>query len=244
MNCRVVLVRPEIAANLGAAARILRNMGLSELVLVAPRADPADERARLLATHSKDILERCRIVADLGEAVSDCVLVAGTSALVSGVFRRQSAGTPREVLPKLVEAMPAGPVALVFGPESQGLSNAEVARCHHLIHIPTDAAHRALNLAQAVAICVYELRQAWLSAGEAPVSLARATFAEQEHAFAALQAALEQIHFLYGEKAEALMHGIRHLLSRAGLTPTEVKILLGLARQIRWFADKGGRPPE
>jgi tRNA/rRNA methyltransferase len=244
MNCRVVLVRPEIAANLGATARVMRNMGLSELVLVAPRADPGDERARLLATHSQDILDDCRIVDDLGAAVADCVVVAGTSALAGGLIRRQSAGSPREVMPRLVEAMPAGPTALVFGPESQGLSNAEVTRCHHLIHIPTAPEHRALNLAQAVAVCLYELRQAWLAAPEQPAPAPRATFAQQEQMFSKLQEALEQIHFLYGEKAEALMHGIRHLIGRAGPSPTEVKILLGLARQIRWFAQNGGRQPD
>src|SRR5690348_7113768 len=148
-NCRVVLVRPETDANLGAVARVMRNLGLSELVLVAPQADPQDRRARLLATHSEEILDRCHIVPELGEAVSDCVFVAGTSALTGGLFRRQSVGPPEEVLPRLVAHLPASPTALVFGPESRGLSNAEVTRCHYLIHIPTDPAHRALNLAQA-----------------------------------------------------------------------------------------------
>src|SRR5690242_9431320 len=137
MNCRVVLVSPQIAANVGAAARVMRNMGLSDLVLVAPAADPTDERARLLATHGEDVLERCRIVADLGEALADCVLVAATSARVGGLMRRQFVGPPEEIAPRLVEAMQAGPVALVFGPESSGLNNTEVTRCHYLIHVPT-----------------------------------------------------------------------------------------------------------
>src|SRR5581483_7741991 len=102
-----------------------------------------------------------RIVGDLEEAVGDCLLVAATSARVGGLFRKQALGYPEIVLPRLVEALAGGPAALVFGPEPSGLTNAEVSRCHYLIHIPTDSAYPALNLAQAVAICLYELRRAW-----------------------------------------------------------------------------------
>jgi tRNA/rRNA methyltransferase len=240
MNCRVVLMRPQIAANVGAAARVMRNMGLSELVLVAPAADPTDPRARQLATHGEEVLDRCRIVAELGEAVADCVLVAATSARVGGLTRRQFVGSPDEIVPRLVEAMTAGPVALVFGPESSGLSNAETRRCHYLIHIPADPTYPVLNLAQAVAICTYEVRRHWLRHTAAPTLLppaaAPAPFADQERAFERLRQALEDVHFLWNEKADALMHVLRHLLGRAGPTPMEVDVLLGLARQLRWFA--------
>ncbi len=244
MNCRVVLVRTQVAANLGAAARVMRNMGLSDLVLVDPVADPADRSARQLSTHGEEILDRCRVARELGEAVADCALVAGTSARTGGLFRRQSVGTPEEIMPRLVEVMAAAPVALVFGPEPTGLENVEVTRCHHLIHIPTDPTYPALNLAQAVAICLYELRRAWLSRTPAPPPPAPAPFADQERMFDRLRDALERIHFLYGDKADSLMHGIRHLLGRAGPTPMEVELLLGLARQIRWFAERRDRPGE
>lgn len=240
MNCRVVLVRPRIAANVGAAARVMRNMGLSDLVLVAPEADPTDERARLLATHGEDVLARCRIVAELGDAVADCVLVAATSARVGGLMRRQFVGPPDDIAPRLIEAMRTGPVALVFGPESSGLNNTEVTRCHYLIHIPTDPACPALNMAQAVAICTYELRRHWLRQTAAPTllppSAAPAPFADQDRAFEQLRQALEDVHFLWNEKADSLMHALRHLIGRASPTPMEVDVLLGLARQLRWFA--------
>ncbi|HYT94935.1 MAG TPA: RNA methyltransferase [Gemmataceae bacterium] len=239
-NCRVVLVRPRIAANVGAVARVMRNFGLSELVLVEPEAALDDPRGRLLATHAEDILDRARAVPDLGAAVADCHLLAGTSARMGGLFRRQSTGTPEAISPQLLPALAAGRVALVFGPESSGLSNEEVARCHYLIHIPTDERHPALNLAQAVAICLYELRRAWLAAVEPPAPVeAPASFAAQEQMFARLREALEQIHFLYGAKADALMHGLRHLIGRARPTEMEVKLLLGLARQIRWLVAHG-----
>src|SRR5262249_7458585 len=158
-NCRVVLVRTKVAANIGAAARVLRNMGLADLVLVAPEADPADPRAELLATpHATDLLRAAHVVPTFEDAVCDCLFVAATSANVGGLFRRQSAGTPEEVLPHLLRVLPSGPAALVFGPEPSGLTNEEVAQCHYLIHIPTDAGYPALNLGQAVAICLNELR--------------------------------------------------------------------------------------
>jgi len=240
MNCRVVLVRPQFAANVGAAARVMRNMGLSDLVLVAPEADPNDAEARRLSTHGEDVLRRCRTVAEFGEAVGDCVLVAATSARVGGLTRRQFVGPPDEIVPRLVEAMTTGPVALVFGPESSGLSNAEVSRCHFLIHVPTDPTYPVLNLAQTVAICTYELRRYWLRQTNAPTllppSIAPATFADQERAFEHLRQAFEDVHFLWNEKADSLMHALRHLLGRAGPTPMEVDMLHGLARQLQWFA--------
>jgi tRNA/rRNA methyltransferase len=251
INCRVVLVRPHVAANVGATARAMRNFGLSNLALVAPVADPADREARRLSTHGEAILDRCRVAADLGEAVADCVLVAATSARSGGLYRKQSVGPPDEVLPRLAEAMEAGPVALVFGPEPSGLSNAEIARCHYLIHIPADPAYPALNLAQAVAVCLYELRRCWLrrddpaapSAVTLPLPPAQpAPFADQERAFEQLRGALAEVHFLYGDKADPLMHALRHLLGRAGPTPMEVELLLGLARQLRWFARNRGGP--
>src|SRR5437868_4311384 len=108
-RCRVVLVRPEIAANVGAAARAMRNFGLRELVLVAPKADPADREARRLSTHGEAILHTARVVPEFSAAVADCVLVVGTSARVGGLFREPSVGRPDAVLPRLVAALAQGP---------------------------------------------------------------------------------------------------------------------------------------
>ncbi len=242
-NCRVVLVRPHYAGNVGATARVMRNFGLAHLVLVAPEADVTARQARQLSTHGEEILDRARVAADLDEAVADCVLVVGTSAQSGGPFRRQSAGLPEEVLPRLVEAVTGGPVALVFGPEPNGLSNTEVTRCHHLVTIPADPAYPSLNLAQAVAVCLYELRRAWLrhvppSSGREPP----AVFAEQERMFAHLRAALEEVHFLWGANADTLMHALRHLIGRAGPTAMELGLLHGLARQLQWHARQQAPP--
>jgi tRNA/rRNA methyltransferase len=244
-QCRVVLVRPRVAGNLGATARVMRNMGLSGLVLVAPEADPADLRERRLSTHGESVLRQARRVGELGEAVADCLLVVGTSARVGGPVRRQSVGTPEEILSRVAELLDAGPAALVFGPERTGLANAEVARCHYLVTIPADPGYPSLNLAQAVAVCLYELRRAWLRRQEpARPPEPPAPFADQERMFGQLRQALEAIHFLYGPKADALMHAVRHLIGRAEPTAMEVEVLLGLARQIRWFVAHGPRRDE
>ncbi len=237
-HCRVVLVRPEVAGNVGATARVMRNFGLSDLVLVAPKADPDDTAARRLSTHGEHILRQARRVSDLGAALADCLLVVGTSARTGGPVRRQSVGRPRDVLPRAAALLAAGPVALVFGPEPSGLTDAEVTRCHHLVHIPAEPDYPALNLAQAVAVCLYELRCAWLDrAAPAPPPEPPAAFADQERMFDRLREALEAIHFLYGPKADSLMHALRHLIGRAGPTAMEVEVLFGLARQIRWYVD-------
>jgi tRNA/rRNA methyltransferase len=237
-NCRVILLRPRIAANLGATARVMRNMGLRDLVLVAPEADPLEPEARKLSTHGEEILQSARIVSNLGEAVGDCALVTGTSARTGGLFRRQSIGPPEEIIPLLLEDMTRSPVGIIFGPEATGLTNLAVARCHYLIHIPTDPGYPTLNLAQAVTICLYELRRAWLKqTSMLGRSAMPASMEMQERMFVDLRAALVEIHFLYGPKADSLMHALRHLIGRARPSEMEIEVLFGLARQIRWYAE-------
>jgi tRNA/rRNA methyltransferase len=242
-NCRVVLVRPQFAGNVGAAARAMRNFGLVELVLVAPDADPTSSEAQRLAAHGEDVLARARVVDSLDEAVADCSFVAATSARTGGLVRRQSVGPPDQVLPLLAAGLSASPAALVFGPERDGLTDDEVTRCHYLISIPANPAYPVLNLAQAVAVCLYELRRAWLARTDPPAAAAPpAAQADLDRKFAGLRTALEEVHFLYGPKADALMHGLRHLVTRARPTDMEVKLLHGLARQICWFARRTDNP--
>jgi tRNA/rRNA methyltransferase len=131
---------------------------------------------------------------------------------------------------------------MVFGPEPHGLTNEEIGRCHGLVHIPVDAEYGSLNLAQAVAICCYELRKAWSKAvnenrgrPEVPVRSV-APFADQERMFEHLRDALTAVGYLFGDKADSLMSGLRHLIGRAQPTHQEVKILHGLARQMLWAA--------
>jgi tRNA/rRNA methyltransferase len=244
-RCRIVLVRTHYPGNLGAAARVMRNFGLTDLVLVDPVTSTNELEARRMATHGLSVLDAARVVPDLGDAVADCVFTLATSGLANGVVRQTFVGTPQEKFPALLEAMAAGPVALVFGPEPHGLSNAEITRCHGLVHIPVDPTAPALNLAQAVAICCYELfRQHADSGGLARRDLEPAPFADQERMFGHLREALEAVGYLYGTKADPLMHAVRHLIGRAVPTPQEVKLLHGLARQLLWAAKQVKRPDD
>jgi TrmH family RNA methyltransferase len=240
--CRVVLVRTQSAGNVGAVARLMRNLGLEDLALVAPECDPFSHEARQFARYGEGLIDRARVVAGLGEAVADCVLVAGTSARTGGPVRRQNVAAPEAVAEALVEALPSGRVAVVFGPERTGLTDDEVTRCHRLLSIPTAEEYPALNLAQAAAVALYELRRAWLRCGDVPVSPPEpaAPFADQERAYADLRDALEAIGYLRGEKGPALFHAVRHLLGRARPTPMELRLLHGLAQQVRWFVRQHG----
>jgi TrmH family RNA methyltransferase len=157
-NCKIVLVRPRVAGNIGATARVMRNLGLSDLVLVAPEAKPVARQARRMSTRGERILDKCRVVDTLSDALSNCLLVIGTSARAGGPFRRQSVVSPETILPRVVETLVNGPVALVFGPERTGLTNDEVTRCHFVVRLDTETEYRALNLAQSVAIATYLVR--------------------------------------------------------------------------------------
>jgi tRNA/rRNA methyltransferase len=236
-NCRVVLVRPHYAGNIGATARVMHNFGLTQLVLVDPITNPTDDEAKRLSTHGEFILHSARTVPSIEEAVAECALVAATSARSAGVFRGTSSRLLRQVAPIIRSAMSNGTVALVFGPEPSGLTNQEIDRCHYLLHIPANTEYEALNLAQAVGICLYELHCFSANAERAGrAGEPAASFGDQDRMFEHLRRGLEAIHFLYGEKADALMHAMRHLIGRATLTPTELKMLHGLARQMEWVA--------
>jgi tRNA/rRNA methyltransferase len=233
-NVRLVLVRPRGAANVGAVARAMKNMGLRELVLVRP-ALMKSFWAKAMAAHAEDILHSVRQTDTLGAAVADCGLVVGTTCR-RGLYR-VAAEPPRVAAPRIVGAAATNRVALVFGPEDHGLSNEDLKVCQHLIAIPADPAYPSLNLAQAAMLCCYEL---YLAA--APVPQATRAFAPAEHVdlmFQKLQAAFRSIGFLHPDNPDHIMFAFRRFLGRAGLEVHDVNILLGLARQIEWFGGGG-----
>jgi tRNA/rRNA methyltransferase len=240
-NCRVVLVRPHFAGNVGAIARVMRNLGASELVLVEPVADPLSRAARQRSTHGESILEAARVVTDLPEALAGCVAAAATSAR-SGELIRSHATDPQACARSLAPLIVQARVALVFGPEPSGLTNEEITLCQHLVCIPTDPVYPALNLAQSVGICLYELRMACLAPTHAEELSTPAEFSLQQRMFEALEKSLVEIHYLFGEKGPILMHALRHLIGRAKPTEMEVKLLFGLARQMNWIAKRAAQP--
>lgn len=229
-NVRIVLVRPRGSANVGAVARAMKNMGLHDLALVRPA--PMDSWAEAMAAHAGDVLEGRRCHETLAEAVADCGLVVGTTCH-DGPYR-VAAESPRGAAPRVLAAAAANRVALVFGPEDHGLSNDDLTVCQQLITIPAAPAYPSLNLAQAVMLCCYEL---FVAVNHPPAETRVLASAERvERMLQHLRAAFLAIGFLKTDNPDHIMHAIRRMLGRAEMDERDVRIWLGLARQITWAA--------
>jgi tRNA/rRNA methyltransferase len=234
-NVHIVLVRPRGSGNIGTAARAMKNMGLTALTLVEPtscRRAPAEA----MAVHARDVVRAARTAANLADAVADCTLVVGTSCRAGGY--RAGIEDAETLAPAIVAAAARGPVAIVFGPEDHGLSNADLRHCDRLLTIDTSPAYASLNLAQAVLLVCHELRRA-ARAGAPPAAAPPPAAAGDVHRmYDHLQRALLAIGFLHRDNPEHLMFALRRLFGRIALTAHEVRILLGIARQMQWVAGR------
>jgi tRNA/rRNA methyltransferase len=222
---RIVLVETSHPGNLGAVARAMKVMGLSDLVLVNPGCG-IDDEARARASGAVDVLEAARRCASLDEALADAVLVAACTS------RRRDlphpAYTPRQAAPELLRAARSGPVAVVFGSETYGLSNDQLMRCRWLLNIPTSPDYASLNLGAAVQVLAYEMR-CTLEDRTLPLpEFQVATHAAQEGLFAELEKLLVEIGFLDPANPRRLMPRLRRFFAKAGLEKEEVAIWRGI----------------
>ena len=241
----VGLVETSLPENIGAAARALRVMGLSQLLLVAPRSFP-DVRATALAAGADQVLERARVAETMAEALPHCRFMLGCTARLRGV--QLPVYSPREAASRLLAEARFGSVAVWFGSERVGLSNADLARCHGAIQIATDADFSSLNLAAAVQIIAYELRLAAI--GEiapapepSPGPLDRqASLAEMERYFAHLEQALGTIDFLKGRSSRVIMLRLRRMYLRAQPSLRELNILHGILSEAERQSRVGAQP--
>ena len=227
-----MLVGPLYGGNVGSICRAMANMGLSDLVLVAPAASLNQAEARMMAVAADGILEGRKEVAGLEEAVGDCSLVMGTTVR-PGLYR-QHVRTPREWAPAILASAAASKVALVFGREDRGLTNEELAICTNLIQIPSSPGYPSLNLAQAVMICVYEL---FVASGTFEPTVEKSVECPtrtREHMFKMWREMLLDVGFMNDQQADHMMLGIRRIFSRSPLTVDDVNILMGIARQMEW----------
>jgi tRNA (cytidine32/uridine32-2'-O)-methyltransferase len=226
-HIRIVLVETSHPGNIGAAARAMKTMCLTDLVLVSPLEFPhADASAR--ASGAVDLLERARVVKSLDEALAGCSLVAGTSARQRGIGPPVLA--PRECIARVHAAAAAGQdTALVFGRERIGLTNEELGRCHILVNIPSNPDYSSLNLAAAVQVLGYEFM---LAQGSVPAATESdetpATAEEMEKLFEHIETAALETGFLDPANPKHLMRRIRRLFHRAQPDQNEVHILRGL----------------
>jgi tRNA/rRNA methyltransferase len=227
-NVRVVLVETSHPGNIGAAARAMKTMGLSQLYLVAPRCYPQDAAARAMASGADDVMAAARIVDTLDLALGECVRVAASTA------RTRELGPPsldaRGAVAELAAAAADDPVALVFGNETSGLSNEQLRRCDLLAHIPANPAYSSLNLAAAVQVFCYEMRMVQDGAIPVPAggSDRPATRGEVEAMLVHAEDALAAIGFYDPANPKRLLPRLRRLAARSRLEYEEVNILRGM----------------
>ncbi len=233
-NIRIVLVETSHPGNIGAAARAMKTMGLSQLVLVKPRMFPHAD-ASAFAAGADDVLANARICESLTEAVSDCRYVVGTTA------RRRTVaipvGTPSEVMPEVCRQASTQPIAIVFGRERTGLFNEELDLCQQGIEIPANPEYSSLNLAAAVQVMSYELRKQLLDGQgevreEAEPRDPPASTQQLESFYEHLERVMTNTGFLDRSNPRFLMRRLRRLFGRAQPDVREVNILRGILSSV------------
>lgn len=231
---RIVLVSPKGADNIGSVARAMKNFGLDDLWIVAPRCKLSD--AQKMAVHAFDLIERATVVDTLLEAVGELEFVVGTTAR----DRKDHAVpvSPREIAPRfLAEASSA----VVFGREEHGLFNDELDLCQAFIKIPTEGEYISLNLAQAVQVIVYELLLARAVAQSAAPSRpidAPATRAETEGLYAHLLEFMLEVGYTDEHRQDHALRRFRMIFNKASLTKHDVAFTRGLLSQGLWASRK------
>lgn len=228
---RIVLVETTHPGNIGGAARAMKNMGLSRLLLVNPLFFPHAE-ATARASGADDLLAAAEVHSTLDSALAGCSLVFGTTARERSI--PWPAVDPREAASRALPAAANAPVAIVFGREHSGLSNEELDRCNFLLHIPTNPEYSSLNLAAAVQVVVYELCMAQqrepVMAGDATPL---ASVDERERFYSHLEQVLTELQFLDPNNPKHLMRRLRRLFNRAELDRTEINILRGILTAVQ-----------
>jgi tRNA/rRNA methyltransferase len=227
---RVVLVDARNPLNIGAAARAMSNFGFQRLRVVNPY-EVAFREAKS-AVGAAEVLAKAEEFTSVAEAVADCTLVVGTTgarkrALDLPLYRLEQGAR------RIRKQLAGGPVALLFGSEKFGLSNAELSHCHWLLRIPTREEHLSMNLGQAVAVCVYELiRDAKTALPETRVRSAPA--GEVERITALLMDALCASGYVKPRVAVSTEEKVRRLVRRLRIGPGDGELLLGMLRQVVW----------
>ena len=255
---RVVLHRPSSAENLGAAARVMKNFGFTRLVVVTPPAwegapregggqtarEDVLSRAARVARHATDLLDRAEFHADLRGALGPATWTCGTS---SRAIEGRPHLTPRQLGEEVARRATLGEVAVVFGEERRGLSDAELELCQAVCTIPTSAAYDSMNLAQAVAVVTYELAGAIGPGAGGPrvaedeVSAGPARHATLEALWGRLTALLAAAGYLNPQNPEQILAEWRRLLTRAEPTQREVELLLAAVKTLERQLTNGRR---
>jgi TrmH family RNA methyltransferase len=225
-NIRIVMIATSHPGNIGAAARAMKNMSLDQLYLVSPKRYPSEEAAAR-ASGAGDLLARSKVVETLDEALVGCRYVVGASARLRKI--EWPLLEPRACAEKMVGEAEAGDVALLFGREKSGLTNEELNRCHHLVHIPTNPEYSSLNIAAAIQVLVYELFLASRQEKKVDEVLNAVAPAEQIAGFHRhLEQAMLDLGFSDLRKSDKLLRRLHLLFNRARPNEDELNILRGI----------------
>ena len=240
-NVKIVLVNTSDCRNIGSAARAMKTMGLTQLILVDPIELP-NGQAQALAAGATDVLSSAKVVPTLADAVEDCGLVVGTSARSRTLPWPML--EPRSCGEKLISEVSDYPVALVFGRESSGLTNEELQMCHFHVQIPANPEYSSLNLAMAVQTLSYEVRMAFLAlqqtdavqheeeAEQYPVS------EETERMYQHFEQALKATGFIVPSHPGLVMTKLRRFINRARPDVKEVKMWRGILSSVEKTAKR------
>lgn len=230
-NIRIVLVGITHAGNIGAIARVMKNMSLKHLVLVSSTDCGPETEAPALASGAYDIVEHAQKRDDLHSAIADCAMAVGTSGRLGA--KRSATYTPAQLVPELLACALSGPVACVFGRESKGLSNEELNMCTHHLIIPTDAEFASLNVAHAVAVVAYEMfHRACKPTGFQAKKFTPAAVASREQMYEHVQDVLVKTAFVRSPKNLDMLRDIRRILNSAQMDERDVQIMRGVFRKI------------
>jgi TrmH family RNA methyltransferase len=227
----VVLVRPRNPLNIGAAARAMSNFGFRRLRVVNPyQVAFRDARS---AVGAAELLSNAEEYSSLSEAVADCGLIVGTTAVHRRVLQQPLRRLDQDGGRLIREEISSGRVALLFGSEKVGLSTADFSHCHWLLHVPTLQDHISMNLGQAVAVCLYEIARS--VDGERPAEeIQRASAGEVEMITSILLDALRVSGYVKPGTEVVMEEKARRLVRRMNLQPGEATVWLGMLRQIAW----------
>ncbi|WP_253306696.1 tRNA (cytosine(32)/uridine(32)-2'-O)-methyltransferase TrmJ [unidentified bacterial endosymbiont] len=230
-SIRIVLVEPSHPGNIGATARAMKTMGLASLLLVNPQVRP-DAQSIALAAGASDVLDTLTIVDSLAEAIGDCGLVVGLSNRLRTLA--WPALTPRQGAEVVLQEVRQYPVALLFGCERNGLSNAALQQCHYQITIPANPDYSSLNVAMAVQIITYELYSAY---GEQPTPAVDdlteyPSVAALDDFYRHLARVLEKIGFIRPQGSGQVLPQCRRLFTRARLEEGELRLWRGILTAI------------
>lgn len=241
-NLAVVLNRPKYPGNIGSTARCAKNMGIHRIIVVDP-LNPDRATIEQLSTHcALDVVEAIQYSDNLEDALLPFQYVVGTTGRSGDTSLKKVMASPRVMAETIVDVSQNNDVALVFGPEDRGLTNAELKYCDLLVKIPTSDALRSINLSHAVMIICYEI---FAASREGPTGFTPklATVAEREAMYDHLKEMFLRIGFIKTQNPDYWMTNVRRLFSRTTLLAKDVKIIRGICHQVELYGRKKAVKP-